>query len=259
MLTTFSWFGYELPMFEIFKIIKQAGFDGITLWWDDEFGDIGYRDNPELARKAGLSVENIHTPFNRINDIWLDNIDGDNLTEYFSQLVSECAEYGIPTMVMHTSSGNNTPPFNLLGLDRIKRIIDKAEKYNINVAFENMRKFEYLEYILNNIDSSRAGFCYDSGHHNYWSPNCDLLTQFGSRLMALHLHDNNRVEDQHLLPFDGTIDWVTTMHRIKQYGYSGSVTLEVENVGYENLSPEEFLQLAFERAKRLEKLCGNEM
>lgn len=254
MITTFSWFGYELPKREIFKMIKSAGFDGVMLWWDDEFGDTEYRSNPESARKAGLYVENIHAPFKGINNIWLDNIEGNDFAEYFLHLVAECANYEIPTMVVHPSSGNSVPPFTLTGLDRFKRIIDKAERYHINVAFENMRRYEYLEYILNNIDSARAGFCYDSGHHNYWGPDYDLLKQYGARLMALHLHDNNGKEDQHLLPFDGAIDWTETMQKIKQYGYKGPIAVEVENMGYKTLPPEQFLQFAFERAKRLEKL-----
>ena len=35
-----------------------------------------------------------------------------------------------------------------------------------------MRRYEYLKYILDNIDSPRAGFCYDTGHHHYWHPKC---------------------------------------------------------------------------------------
>lgn len=257
MITTFSWFGYDLPMSENFKKIKQSGFDGVMLWWDDSFGDIEYRGNPDLARKSGLYVENIHAPFKRINNIWLDNIVGNDLTEYYLHLITECAEYGIPTIVMHPSSGNNVPPYNPLGLDRIRRIIDKAEKYNIYVAFENMRRYEYLKYILDNIDSPHAGFCYDTGHHHYWHPECNLLAQYGSRLMALHLHDNNRIDDQHLIPFDGTIDWQTTMRQIRQSGYKGAIALEAENGGYQNLPPETFLRLAFDRAKTLERLSDN--
>ena len=50
--------------------------------------------------------------------------------------------------------------------------------------------------------------------------------------MALHLHDNNRIDDQHLIPFDGTIDWQTTMRQIRQSGYKGAIALEAENGGY---------------------------
>ena len=260
MITIFTWFGYELLMKDSLKLIKQAGFDGVTLWWGEAFAfeKIEYRNIPALARKTGLYIENIHTPFDKnINNFWLDNPDGDILTDSFLRMVDDCSEYDIPTMVVHLSSGDNPPPFSELGLDRIKRIIEKAEKQNINIVFENLRHLQHLEYILDNIDSSRAGFCYDSGHQHCRNLNVDLLSRYGSRLKALHLHDNDGYisgsaeEDQHLLPFDGTIDWPVTMKKIAQTGYTGSVALEVIHRGYENLPPEDFLLLAFERAKKL--------
>ncbi len=30
---------------------------------------------------------------------------------------------------------------------------------------------------------------------------------FKDKIFALHLHDNDQTHDQHLLPFDGTMDW----------------------------------------------------
>jgi hypothetical protein len=68
MITTFAWFGYELPKETCFDLIKQAGFDGVTLWWNNDFGDNNFRNNPVLARNAGLFIENIHTPFEDINN-----------------------------------------------------------------------------------------------------------------------------------------------------------------------------------------------
>lgn len=247
-------FGYELPMEQKYNLIKKVGFDGVTLWWSDDFGRSDYRNAPPLARKAGLYIENIHAPFNGINNIWLDNLAGDTLTEYFLCCVDDCDKYDIPTMILHLSGGENPPPICEIGLNRIKKIIDKADKLNINIAFENLRKSEYLEYVFNNIESPHAGFCYDSGHHNCRNPNEDLLSKYGSRLMALHLHDNDGTDDQHLLPFDGTIDWKSTIGDISQTGYTGAMSLEVANVGYEDLSPESFLQLAFDRAKLLVNL-----
>lgn len=72
--------------------------------------------------------------------------------------------------------------------------------------------------------------------------------------MALHLQDNDGTNDQHRLPFDGTIDWTKTMQSIYQTNYSGAIALEVMNYGYEQSTAEEFLSLAFKRAKRLGEL-----
>ena len=155
------------------------------------------------------------------------------------------------------SFGANPPPFNELGLDRIKRMVDRAEKFDINIAFENLRRPDYLEHIFTRIDSPYAGFCYDSGHENLFPARFDLLTEYGSRLSALHLHDNNGLrnydgtDDQHLIPFDGNIDWKNIVEKIRKTPYKGPVSLEVMNRGRENLKPEEFLRLLYERGERL--------
>ena len=259
MKTIYYHFGYPLSANQVCPLITAAGFDGTSFWWSDEY-DPDYRSHPEIARKSGLLVENVHTSFENANSLWLDNLDGETLIEYYLRCVNDCAEFEIPTMVMHLSRGNTPPPYNAIGLDRIKMIADKAEQLGVNVAVENMRKTAYLAYVLGQVDSPRIGFCYDSGHHHCHSKSENLLSQYGLRLMALHLHDNKgfttgeNEDDQHKLPFDGTIDWFATMKKIEQTGYSGATALEIVNLGYENLSPEEFLHLAFERAEKLEAL-----
>ena len=240
MVSIYGLSGYELPMKECFNLIKQAGFDGVSLWWSGEFGRPDYRDAPGLAANAGLFVENVHAPFEGINNLWLDNLEGKTLTDNFLMNVDDCAEYGIPCMILHLSNGDAPPPFNETGLDRVKAVLEKAERRGVNIAFENLRRVDYLEYVLNRVDSKRAGFCYDSGHHCCWSPNDDLLSKYGSRLTALHLHDNDGRVDKHLLPFDGIIDWRTTMKNIGKTGYAGAVSLEVVNAGREGMPVNEF-------------------
>jgi sugar phosphate isomerase/epimerase len=67
------------------------------------------------------------------------------------------------------------------------------------------------------------------------------------------LHDNDKSKDQHLLPFDGTIDWKFYEERLKESNYLGDVTLEsCYRNDYLKYSLEEFYRLAFERAKQLD-------
>ncbi len=254
MLTIFDWFGYTIPYKERYRIIKEAGFDGVLLYWSDEFGNTDYKSFPKYARESGLFIENIHTSFESINSIWLDNQEGKRIEDYLLQCVDDCKVFEISTMIVHLSSGDSPPPMNIFGLDRIKRIVEKAEKYRIHVALENLRNSESLAYVLGQVDSPYIGYCYDSGHHHCRNPKDDLITRYGSRLMALHLHDNDGTDDQHCLPFEGTIDWDKTMRNISQAGYSGAIALEVTNRGYENISAEDFLRMAFERAKKLEAI-----
>jgi hypothetical protein len=51
------------------------------------------------------------------------------------------------------------PPLNSLGLNRIKRAVEIAEKYKVNIALENLRNLDYLDYVMQNISSQRLGFC----------------------------------------------------------------------------------------------------
>ena len=250
-------FGYQLSPKPLYDAIKQSGFAGVSLFWREGFG-CSKTAPPRLAREAGLYVENVHMPFDvDANDLWRDNVDGAAITDSFFRWVKDCARFEIPALVVHLTHWQDTPPPNKLGLNRVKQVIELAEKLDVNIAFENLHSTDALAYVLSHIDSPKAGFCYDSGHHNCLTPSEDLLSLYGSRLMVLHLHDNKGritgapTEDQHLLPYDGTINWPELMDDIAKTGYSGPVSLEVMNRGYEGLTPEEFLLLAYERAGSL--------
>ena len=251
MITIYDWFGYELPIKERYRLIKGAGFDGVLLWWSKYLDRNDYRNGPQIVREAGLSIENIHTPFQVQDNIWLDNLDGETSIDCYLQCVADCAEFEIPTMVVHLPDDDK--PYNVLGLDRVKRIAEKAEQFGVNVALENLKNFTNLSYMLTQIDSQRIGFCYDCCHHYHYYPSYDLLSLYGSRLMALHLHDysGNTI---HQLPFDGTIDWPAAMKKIAETGYTGATAIEAMNWSYKELSAEEFLCEAFERAKKLDRL-----
>lgn len=246
-----DWLHSEVPLKEHYNLIFESGFGGIRLWWRKEDG---CRNNLEYARKAGLFVDNVHAPFENINSIWLDTVEGHETEKCLLRCIEDCAELEIPTIVAHLSKGRNPPPYNSLGLERFKLITEKSEKHGVNIAFENLKKTNHLSVIMEQIDSPHVGFCYDSGHHNCWTPQEDLLSLFGSRLKVLHLHDNDSINDQHLLPFDGTIDWPTTMKSIAETGYQGAIELEVDNSGIYSLSTPEFLRTALSRGKTLETL-----
>ncbi len=84
------------------------------------------------------------------------------------------------------------------------------------------------------------------------SPELELLTMYGDRLLALHLHDNDGEEDQHALPGTGTIAWKPLMEKLDRLGYQGALSLEVRSTGYADVTdPAAFLRLAMEKAATL--------
>ena len=54
------------------------------------------------------------------------------------------------------------------------------------------------------------------------------------------------------IAFDGKIDWQTVMRRILLTGYKGAAALEPMNWDYENLSMRQFLDIAYQRAKKID-------
>lgn len=253
MLSIYDWFGYDVSIEDRYKLIKAAGFDGVLLWWSDGFGrGAHYRDGVQYARNAGLIIENIHTPVQEQDNLSFDNLDGERLYNCYLQCIKDCADLDIPTMVVHLP--DDRYQINDLGIDRIKRIVKKAEELEINIAMENLRNFQNVISVLDTIDSNKLGFCYDSCHHANYNSDIDLLNKYGDRLMAIHLHDNGGAREQHQLPFDGNINWSNVMKKISATGYKGSTALEPMNWGYESLSIQEFLGKAYEKANELEKM-----
>lgn len=257
-LGIYTWFGFNYSFEDIVKLIRNAGFQSVMTWWGNEHIEkdgLPKEKKPDIIRKNNLKLENVHFPFADINNIWKDSIEGEALLNSFLENIGECRTHEIPTAVVHVSSGDNPPPYNQLGLDRFKKIIDKAEKENITIALENLRRPEYLDFIYGNITSDKLKFCYDSGHENCFSPNYNCLSKYGSKLAALHLHDNNGKADQHLLPFDGTINWGNIMQQLKNINYQGALSLELDTGHIDKLAAkytaEEYLLEAKNRAYKL--------
>jgi hypothetical protein len=54
----------------------------------------------------------------------------------------------------------------------------------------------------------------------------DFLEAWKDRLAVLHLHDNDGVNDQHKLPFNGTVNWERFVDILDRSAYDGPINLE---------------------------------
>lgn len=245
--------GYDVSFDERYKLIKRAGFDCVMLWWSDKFGrGPGYQKDVHFARDADLIVENIHAPVHEQNFLSCDSLDGESVFRSYMQCVIDCSTNEIPTMVIHLP--DDKYPINDIGMERIQKIISLAEDDQVQIAFENLKNISNLTLVLNSFSSKQIGYCYDSCHHKNYASDTDLISMFGDRLIALHLQDNGGKFNQHQLPFDGNIDWPEVMNSIALTGYKGATSLEPMNWDYENLSIQQFLALAYQKAKKLDDM-----
>ena len=232
--------------------IKNAGFDGVFIQWYDDNLEFSQQPQVDLCRQLGLSIEFCHLGYSGINNLWTEGVDGDNLVTKYIRNLQECKDNNINLVIMHLCSKYVAPPPSLIGIKRLKAIVQKAEELEIKIAFENTKLWGYLEYVFDNIKSENIGVCLDSGHLHCHFDNKYSWDRFKNKIFALHLHDNDKSKDQHLLPFDGTIDWKDLCSKIKLANYTGPLTLEsCYKNNYTQIPLTEFYINSMSRAKDL--------
>jgi sugar phosphate isomerase/epimerase len=259
------WYGYDdLSLEDRFRLVKQAGFDAVALRWSDEKpGCDADRQQADLACKLGLQIEYVHAPYCAATHFMADSPAGEESLAKYLSCIETCAGCGVPTMVMHPSC----EAVSGVGLERFARMIDLAQRLGLTIALENLRRLPeivQMTALLEQYDAPCLKVCFDSGHYNaaYEPLPDDVPARFAGRLTVLHLHDNHGLGhavancdiDEHLLPFDGDVDWQQTMRRIAAAGYRGPISLESVCRCYPGLAAEEFLAQAFDRAQTLEAL-----
>jgi sugar phosphate isomerase/epimerase len=55
----------------------------------------------------------------------------------------------------------------------------------------------------------------------------DAVETVSEHLITTHVHDNRGRTDDHLLPFEGTIDWPSALTAVQKVGYEGVLLFEI--------------------------------
>lgn len=240
---------------ETIDAIKKAGFKDVFIQWYNKDWEYDQQEQVEYARKQGLNIIFAHLGYQNINDLWEENNKGDKLVENYKRDIKLCKKNNIPMVIMHLTSKKIAPAYNEVGLNRIREIVNYAKELDIKIAFENTKIKGYLEYVIQNIKDENVGICYDAGHCHVHFDDEFPYEKFKNRIFAVHLHDNDKSDDLHLLPFDGTINWQTVIKKLKECNYSGPVTLELcYRYEYLNLTLEEFYKKAYEIGIKLNNM-----
>ncbi len=232
-------------------------------------GEIDPKTVSDLRKKGDkykMDFEFIHAPFGGINNMWLSGLDYLTVMNGMKATVDVAADNGVPAIITHVSSGWKAPAVNDLGIARYDELVLYAQKKGVTVCFENLRMLGNLAMLVDRYDGiDNVRFCFDNGHEHCYTKTVSWLDIFTTRLMATHLHDNHSRAlgdksidpDEHLLPFDGTYDFKTMIDKMDEYGYTGSLMLEVFNSAspeYQRLTPQEFMQTCYDRIKKISEM-----
>lgn len=213
---------------ETIDAIYKAGFKNVFVqYYHQEEMDFNELQQIDYCKELGLNIVFCHLGYRYINEIWNEGRFGEAITESYINDLDVMKSKGINSVMMHLTTHKQAPEYNELGLERIKRIVEHAKKLGMKLGFENTRQKGYLEYVLGNIEDKTAGLCMDAGHIHVHFQDEFNYEFFKDRYYMVHLHDNHANDDEHLLPFHGTVDWEHVMRKLKENHYEGPLTLEL--------------------------------
>lgn len=248
--------GYKVPFEDRVVAIKDAGFNVICLDFEKEMEptETSWENQVKVCQKYNMPIETVHLTGSGTTKIWEDCETAEYVTNRLIEELRDMSRLGVEVGVAHITWGYDVPNEpNPNALDRFKRITEAAEKYNVKLGLENSVYAKQVRFVLDNIQSDHIGFCFDSGHENAFTHGENYLDSYADRLVAMHLHDNDGVHDQHKLPFDGTVDWNKTVAQLKKSQlFRESVILELAR--QMEYPMEELLRLGYERAIKLAEM-----
>ena len=159
------------------------------------------------------------------------------------QLAIECtAEAGGEICVIHPDNDKNAEE----NAEIYYELLPFAKSCGVKIAAENMWNWNYNKNHavpaacsypesflahLNAVNDDYFVACLDVGHaemKGLETNSVEMIKALGNKLQALHLHDNDLLNDSHQIPFSMRIDFVSIMRALKEIGYSGYLTLEAD-------------------------------
>ena len=158
-------------------------------------------------------------------------------TECLLRGLEVTAGLGGRVMVMHT---NYSPFYSRAGLRewlgnwsaRMPAVLESAKRLGVTLAVENAweENPRVLEHLVDLLPAGGAAVCLDIGHvsafsrlsvNRWWNV-------LGERVVALHLHDNDGLSDDHMAPGRGIADYPALVDILRSRHPLPLMTLEVD-------------------------------
>ena len=159
------------------------------------------------------------------------------------------------TMVVHlgaTATGEDN--VRAAGARSLEEICRLAEPLGVRLAVEvipnELSSAAALVTMLErDFEGAPVGICMDFGHAHLMGDVADAIETAAEHVITTHVHDNGGRDDDHLVPYLGTIDWAAALVTMQKIGYDGTYLMELANIG----SPASVLEEARRARQRIER------
>ena len=171
---------------------------------------------------------------------------------------------GIRSGVLHAAGGSALPAEARFAkrAETLSKLSEYIRGTDFTICLENLRgptvpvTADDLNALIDAVGGSHLGICLDTGHLHITKEDdrnesqSEFIRKAGPRLKALHIADNDKSSDQHMLPYGrGTIDWTEVMRALKTYGYDRLFNMEIPG---ENRCP---LEIRIEKLRYCRAVC----
>ena len=123
-------------------------------------------------------------------------------------------------------------------MSHLSPFVEYANKVGLKVVVENMRVIsghmlshrycQTPDELCEVADALGIGVCWDFGHANISGvKQSEGLEYVGKRLKVIHVNDNAGVDDEHIPPFTGNVDWHDAMRGLELAGFDGLFNYEI--------------------------------
>ena len=141
--------------------------------------------------------------------------------DYFVLHLGVPDEYAPPT-------GDNQRDAVLRTLETLRPLCEQAGvTLAVEVIPNALSTARQLVRLIEDEELSDLRICLDVGHARLQGDVVDALETVAGYLVTTHLHDNRGRADDHLLPFDGVIDWAELLTAFQKVGYDGTLLFEL--------------------------------
>ena len=213
----------------------------------------------KVAEDNGIRCNQAHAPF---------PAEPEMVKPYLFRAIECTAEVGGEICVIHPGPFY-TPEQNAQFYDSL---LPFAKDCGVKIATENMWDWDNEkghscfaacatpESFLAHLDAVNDDFfvaCLDIGHAEMKGSDTsavEMIHALGDRLQALHIHDNNKLDDSHQIPFSMDIDFEPIVKALKEIDYKGYFTLE-SICYFQDLPAEEAFRAVKDLYKAVRKLA----
>lgn len=258
-------YGYPPPMEYVYKVVDDAirlGFNNIELEFVgfDNLKEFEEHRNPlrKYLADRGINVINVAAIFRDL--ISMDSSVRGKALDYFRK-ACELAVYFDSSLIQ---TDTFTPPIRFVGASPYSRAIIFGERYRVeipegfswrsfwstlvdtmkrcsriageyNLKFvieprigETISNSDAMLRLIDDVNEDNFGAVLDTGHLHAAKELIPLsIEKLGSRILYVHVSDNDGRDNFHWAPGKGTIDWDAVFVGLKKYGFRGCIAIDV--------------------------------